>query len=743
MKKELLLSFALINMSLMTSCNNFNNITDNTKIVYLNKNNEIDSNNKESHIFKISEKKGSSLTFTINKPNLGFNTKATTNGVAAKIASDVLSYQVYLIKSSSGTSYPLNGDPLGVDKVAGPYVFNTNNASSNTVTFTNVSPSSTNYYYIAVRAYSGINATGVELIKSNNGSSTAWTGTTSLTNQVAVSSGVGVNVGIGDIVNPLTPLTVTSNLIDAISSTIDAKIVTNLGDPTTINSYALNLCTEPTKPLTTKVLSTPIIVNRNSSQLINNSHSVTFKNISSGSYYVTVEAFSSSNGGGTSLITANNGATPYSSPDNDSKVAVSSNVVNITSSQEVIFSPSNTNNGLVQINFFTPILEFKVNTYITEDQKASSIASDNNGNFIITWHSRYQDGSGYGIYAQRYNSLGIPQGSEFRVNTYTTNWQRNPSIAMDYTGNFVITWDSNGQISSSNSDDIYAQRYNSLGIPQGSEFRVNTYTTNWQRNPSIAMDYTGNFVITWDSNGQDGSGYGIYAQRYNSLGIPQGSEFRVNTYTTLTQKTPSITSNNNGNFIITWFGYGVDGIDNGYGIYAQIYNSLGIPQGSEFRVNTYTTREQVIPVIASDSNGNFIITWTSYEQDGSKNGIYAQRYNNLGIPQGSEFKVNTYTTNNQSLSSIASDSNGNFIITWTSYEQDGSKNGIYAQRYNNLGIPQGSEFKVNTYTTREQVIPAIASDSNGNFIITWQSYEQDGSKNGIYAKRYTNQGIEK
>ena len=30
------------------------------------------------------------------------------------------------------------------------------------------------------------------------------------------------------------------------------------------------------------------------------------------------------------------------------------------------------------------------------------------------------------------------------------------------------------------------------------------------------MDSSGDFVIAWDSYGQDGSGYGIYAQRYVS-----------------------------------------------------------------------------------------------------------------------------------------------------------------------------------------------------------------------------------
>ena len=40
----------------------------------------------------------------------------------------------------------------------------------------------------------------------------------------------------------------------------------------------------------------------------------------------------------------------------------------------------------------------------------------------------------------------------------------------------------------------------------GNEFQVNTYTTSYQRNPSVAMDADRNFVVVWDSYDQDGSG---------------------------------------------------------------------------------------------------------------------------------------------------------------------------------------------------------------------------------------------
>ena len=58
----------------------------------------------------------------------------------------------------------------------------------------------------------------------------------------------------------------------------------------------------------------------------------------------------------------------------------------------------------------------------------------------------------------------------------------------------------------------------SFAFQAGKEFKVNTYTDDRQREPAIAMDKRGNFVITWMSRDQDGSGYGIFARRFKKRG---------------------------------------------------------------------------------------------------------------------------------------------------------------------------------------------------------------------------------
>jgi large repetitive protein len=118
------------------------------------------------------------------------------------------------------------------------------------------------------------------------------------------------------------------------------------------------------------------------------------------------------------------------------------------------------------------------------------------------------------------------------------------------------------------------------------EFRVNTATNNPQEQPSVTALSSGGFVVTWASYYQDGSGYGVYGQRYAADGTTLGTEFRVNTATDSQQQQPSVTALSSGGFVVTWSSHYQDG--NGYGVYGQRYAADGTTLGTEFRVNTTT-----------------------------------------------------------------------------------------------------------------------------------------------------------
>ena len=379
--------------------------------------------------------------------------------------------------------------------------------------------------------------------------------------------------------------------------------------------------------------------------------------------------------------------------------------------------------------------ETLVNTNIVDNQTinpnvAQAIATDANGNYVVVWTSNLQDGSLYGIYAQRFNAQGIAQGAEFLINTTTADNQINPAVAMDTAGNFVVTWSSNLQ--DGDGYGVYAQRFDAAGVSQGSEFQVHTTTVGGQGTPAIAMANDGRFVIAWSSGGQDPDGStGIYAQRFDASGVAQGSEFRVNTYTTGIQQLTSVAMDSAGNFVVTWASDLQDGSN--YGVYGQRYDANGVALGSEFRVNTTTTDSQLYHDVAMLKDGRFVVAYQS--RSGSNYEVYVQRYAADGTAIGGELRVNTATvTGNQPIPSVTADESGNITVVWNS-SADGNGAGVIGRRLDWSGNMLGGEFQVNTTTTGNQLYPEVVAQPDGRFIVAW-SGNGPGDADGVFMQRY-------
>ena len=379
---------------------------------------------------------------------------------------------------------------------------------------------------------------------------------------------------------------------------------------------------------------------------------------------------------------------------------------------------------------------FLVNTTTADQQRFSHVALSPAGDFVITWTSDGQDGDDRGVFAQRYDSTGAAQGTEFQVNTTTAGTQDLSKVALNAAGDFIIAWESDGQ--DGDSYGVYLQAYSYLGEPMGTETRANTYTTSYQWIPVIDCNDTDGFVVVWQSTLQDTSGEGIYAQLFANPMPAYSSEYQVNTYTSGNQTLPAVAVDQDGDHVVVWQSYSQDG--SGQGVYGQRYDGDGAAQGSEFQVNTYSTYDQEYPSVAMDADGDFVVVWDGWNTSGTDLEVFAQRYNAAGAPQGSEFQVNTHTTYDQNRPAVAMDAAGNFVVVWQSYAQDGDNWGIYGQRYAADGTPSGSEFQVSTYTTSYQASPAIAMNATGDFVVVWTSYGQDGSRTGAYGQRFSSDG---
>ena len=364
--------------------------------------------------------------------------------------------------------------------------------------------------------------------------------------------------------------------------------------------------------------------------------------------------------------------------------------------------------------------EFQVNTYTTNGQwtafSGKRVAHTADGGFVIVWDS-HVGGSDVDVIAQRYDATGTPLGTEFRVNSHLPDGQFPAALVATVDGGFVVVWESRGQDGSGSS--VECRRYDGSGAALGTEFQVNVFTTSTQGSPSVAARADGGFAVVWTSLGQDGDGNGVFGRRYDPAGAPLGTEFQVNTDTTGGQDTPHVASDGDGALVVTW--------EAGINIRAQRYAADGLPAGTEFQVNTYTTSGfRSSPRAAWTADGGFTVVWQSSSQDGSGSSVHGQRYDASGATVGGEFQINSYTTSSQGDPVIVADGDDGFVVAWDG-GTPGDVGGVAVRKYDGSGTPVDAEFTVNTYTTHTQYLPSIASDGNGNFVVVWTGPDGGGS----------------
>jgi hypothetical protein len=382
--------------------------------------------------------------------------------------------------------------------------------------------------------------------------------------------------------------------------------------------------------------------------------------------------------------------------------------------------------------------ELQINTYTADAQLLGAVAASASGDFFVVWDSVDQDGASLGVFGRLVSSAGAPLTAEIQINTYTTGAQANPSVAASGSGDFVVAWD--GSLQDGDGSGVAARLFSSAGVPVTGEIQVNAHIEEDQSHPSVAAAASGDFVVVWQSSdNHDGDGYGLFARRFSSAGLALATEFQVNTYTPGGQRKASVAASASGDFVVVWLSEDQDG--SGYGVFARMFSSAGVPLVSEFQVTTYTAGAQDDPAVAAAAaSGDFVLVWQSNGQDGSIWGVFARLFSSTGALLSGEFQVNTYTTYSQRLAAVAAEPDGDFLVAWES-PQDGSSSSVVARRFSSAGAALSGEQQVNTYTGGAQGFSSVAADAAGGFVVAWDSNGQDGSFRGVFAQRLVTAGV--
>jgi hypothetical protein len=152
------------------------------------------------------------------------------------------------------------------------------------------------------------------------------------------------------------------------------------------------------------------------------------------------------------------------------------------------------------------------------------------GSFVVTWESWNQDGSGYGIYAQRYaaeNEMTIfaqqydnqhrAIGVNFQLNASTEGYRLLPDVAIDSEGNLAFTWNDAHGVTSRWFDkwaNMLADEVRVVGIQGGLLERA-----------TVTAAPNGEFIVAWPESGETGDT--LVSQRY-TLSPPTVTSVTVN-----------------------------------------------------------------------------------------------------------------------------------------------------------------------------------------------------------------------
>ena len=197
----------------------------------------------------------------------------------------------------------------------------------------------------------------------------------------------------------------------------------------------------------------------------------------------------------------------------------------------------------------------------------------------------------------------------------------------------------------------------------------------------MALKGDGSFIVTWSSNGQDGDLNGAFGRRFASDGSPLTGEFQLNAYTIGNQSLATVAHAAEEDFFVAaWQSYGQDG--SGFGIFANGFDGSGVPDSEEpeVQINLFTSGSQNQPVVLAVGSRNLVVVWNGGNaQDGNSYGVFAR-----AVGENDQFtdelQINT-TTFSAQVNARAATAGQRFVVVWQSGGQDGSNFGVFGRRF--------------------------------------------------------------
>lgn len=391
--------------------------------------------------------------------------------------------------------------------------------------------------------------------------------------------------------------------------------------------------------------------------------------------------------------------------------------------------------------------EFRVNTTSPTKQRDTAAAFSPNGGYTIAWVD-----ARVGITARFFPAAGPPSGDVVLVQNliFENNPGRgvifsrlNPRLVYLPSGDFLLFWtEERGYLRAAVfhydydilEQDIFGQRFSADGAPVGRRFRAHRVQRGLQRNPAVAIDGEGGFLIAWDSSDEVigiGPTDGVWARRFNARGLAVGPEVKLDDDPGVLARLPALAAGGGGGFLAVWEGEG-DGTD-GTEVYGRLLDERGQAVGPQFQLNTSIEHDQRAASVAAGRDGDYVVVWHA-PRAGSQihYRIFGQVVGAAGALLGSELQISASEVERaHALPRITAAPTGEFLVAWLLWYGD-FQTAVVGTRLDALGTPRGEPFWISEHQTSSRTV-SLTAGPRGDFLAVWEGFT-DGEL-GISARR--------
>lgn len=359
---------------------------------------------------------------------------------------------------------------------------------------------------------------------------------------------------------------------------------------------------------------------------------------------------------------------------------------------------------------------FQVNTIddgtYGNTQYGSKVVALADGRFLVTWidDSGGQFGfPGLEVLGQIYDALGRPVGDEFTASViYNDDNQQAPDIISFDDGSFAVAYQSTDAVPIGDAENINIDYFKADGsFDYNIDLRQNFAGPLGvdDRAPSIVALANGDAAIVYEQS-DNGAASNIVGHILSNKAAGTLINFETTAEAT---RAADLAVLSNGSLIVTYerdltIGAGTD--------YTQIWYSVRTSGGTltQRLVASTDLGTAAKPVIATLSNGGFVIAWTDSDAGPGAPGAIARYFSAPGV---AGVEVLRETSGTESAPTVTALADGGFVLGWA----DGTSHSLKGQRFNASGQEVGMEFTLATTGNPSQMQFALLDD--GRFVATF------------------------